>query len=302
MEEGVRLEEALARVLAVDHPVEPAQVVRAVDGPVRGGARDDGAPDPRRAVPGARMGGEPVGQAAAARLARHAVEHAEHLEQLSRLVGLAGHVAQAELVGLVLVVAPELQEQQAQSLLDQAPILLQLRHRDHPDQQPTHRELLLAHLLRGVAAGHVPDLVPDDTRELRLGAEVRQDAARDVDEATGQREGVDGRIVHDLEAPGQPGPLGGGGQPLADPIDVGLDLGVRVQAVGGHDLGVRSAAHRELLGFAHQHQLLLAGGGVRGAGGSAHHRGQGQRRTRAPHGGILARRGHEGPGHSTDPD
>ena len=185
-------------------------------------------------VLGAGVGGEPVGHpAAAAFRARHTVEDAEDLEHLPGIVVLAEHVAQAELVGLVLVVAAELHEQQAQGLLGQPAELLKLGLHGHAHDEAAHGELLLAHLARRVAAGHVADLVPEDCHQLGLGAQVRHDAASDVDVPAGQGEGVDGGIVDDLEAPGQVGPLGPGGEALAEPLDVGLDLRVRVEAVRG---------------------------------------------------------------------
>jgi len=50
--EGVLPEEALPRVLAEDHPVEAAQVLRAVHDRARGPGGGDLTLDPREAVPG----------------------------------------------------------------------------------------------------------------------------------------------------------------------------------------------------------------------------------------------------------
>ncbi len=286
--EGIFPEETLPRVVAEDHSVELLEVLAAMNERARGPGAGDLPLDPCRPVLGAGVGGEPVGHpAAAAFRARHTVEDAEDLEHLPGIVVLAEHVAQAELVGLVFVVAAELHEQQAQGLLGQAAELLQFGLHGHAHDQAAHGELLLAHLARRVAAGHVADLVPEDCHQLGLGAQVRHDAASDVDVPAGQGEGVDGGVVDDLEAPGQVGPLGPGGEALAEPLDVGLDPRVRVEAVRGCGFLVGRLAHRDFLGLAHQHQLLLAGGGIGGARDDGRDSG-GRRQLRAAYG--LARR------------
>jgi hypothetical protein len=84
--------------------------------------------------------------------------------------------------------------------------------------------------LRRVARGDVADLVAQHARHLGLGLRQGQQAARDVDVAARQREGVGNLAVEQGE-----GELGVGlirvrGYPVADRLDVGLKLFVRVGA------------------------------------------------------------------------
>ena len=62
-------------------------------------------------------------------------------------------------------------------------------------------------LLRGVPRRDVPDLMAQHAGQLGLVVQIRQDAARDVDEAAGQRERVDRRMIDDGERPRQVRPM-----------------------------------------------------------------------------------------------
>ena len=62
-------------------------------------------------------------------------------------------------------------------------------------------------LLRRVPRGDVRDLMAQHAGQLRLVVEIRQDAARDVDEAAGQRKRVDRRVIDDRERPRQVRPV-----------------------------------------------------------------------------------------------
>ena len=62
-------------------------------------------------------------------------------------------------------------------------------------------------LLRGMTRGDVADLVAEHAGQLRLVVQIRQDAARDVDVAARQREGVDRGAVDNGERPRQVGPV-----------------------------------------------------------------------------------------------
>jgi hypothetical protein len=87
-----------------------------------------------------------------------------------------------------------------------------------------------------VLRGHVPDLVADDAGQLVLVVGQREEPARDVDVAAGQREGV--RLLHvdDLEAVRQITPGRDGGEPLAHRANVGHQGRIVVQAHLGGDL------------------------------------------------------------------
>ena len=62
-------------------------------------------------------------------------------------------------------------------------------------------------LLRRVPRGHMGDLMAQHAGQLRLVVEIRQDAARDVDEAAGQRKRVDRRVIDNRERPRQIRPV-----------------------------------------------------------------------------------------------
>ena len=114
--------------------------------------------------------------------------------------------------------------------------------------------------------------------KFRLGVEVGQHAARDVDVASRQGEGVDGPVVHDTKGPVQVRPLGDRGHPAADALDVVLEVVAAVQAHLGHDRSVGLEAHRHLLRLADQHDLALARGRVDGAAGGRQQREKQQRK------------------------
>ncbi len=94
------------------------------------------------------------------------------------------------------------------------------------------------------------DLVAQHAGELSFGVEVRQDAARHVDEAAGEREGVDGRIVEDAERPRKVGTLGHGRQLEPQVRHVALQVGVVHQTQLGADLRIGLPPHRDLLRLA----------------------------------------------------
>jgi len=136
MQEQRVFEEPLPRVVAEDHPVDAVKVrvarhPGAVEAP---GILGD---EPARLL-GAplrvRVRREPIGHPAAARLA-DPPEHVEHLGHLAGVVGAARQVAEAELVGLALVVARVAEEEQREARLRQA---AELRHPladDHADAE-----------------------------------------------------------------------------------------------------------------------------------------------------------------------
>jgi hypothetical protein len=232
MVEDVALEEALARVFAELQAVDVAQVVGpvAAAGAGRRGHGRDLLADPRAAVAGVGVRGEPAGHASLALRGADPLQGGEDVRHGVRVVTHSRHVPQAEVVGLALGVPPVLEEEQAQPRLGQAAQALQLRPNDHPDHQADVRQLRLADLADGVPRGDVADLVAHDAGQLRLGRHVRHQAAGDVHVAAREGEGVDGRIVHQAERPGQRRPLRARGQLLPDPPHVGLEVGVLVDA------------------------------------------------------------------------
>ena len=268
MEELLALEISLARILAVDDPVDRrqvfvpphlrlAEVVLEVFQSLFGNL-----------LPVSRIGVrlEPLRQLPAAGQLGDAIERTENLDHLARVVAVVRHVGEAELVRLRLVVAAELEEQDLKSRAGHLAEARDLRAQDRADPEAHLRQLSLADLVRGVARGDVPALVAHHARELRLGHQRAQDSAGDEDRTTGQRERVHRRVLHHVELPGKA--LAGGllRERLPQPADIGLELVVLVETDRLLHLLRGLLAHVDLLRLGDQVELQLAGRGVPDAG------------------------------------
>ncbi len=213
------------------------------------------------------MRGQPVGNPppAAVRLVQPR-ERAQHPSNAGRVPSRGRGVLHAQPVGLQLVVASVLQEHDAKRGLGEVLEGARLRHEDAQQGDAKPRGCGLGVALRRMSGGDVPDLMPEHAGKLRLVAQVRKDAAREIDVAPRQGEGVDCRLVDNREAPGQPGPLRCLCQPQADIRHVPLQLRIVVQPHLAADFPVVLLAELDLLRLAHERELPLAGGGVGGTG------------------------------------
>jgi hypothetical protein len=263
--ERVVPEETLPRVLTEGHPVETLQIGLAPDVPALAPLPDRGH-QPLVAVTGVGVGRQPAGHPTRFRLLREPVQHPERLGALRGVVVESDRVAEPERVRLVLVVTAELEKEQPQAQLREVSIAPQLGNRNHPDAHPQRHELLAAHLRGAVPSGHVSHLVAHHHGELGLGVEVGEDAPGHVDEASGEGEGVHRRIVDEAEGPGQLGPFCALGDGVAELSDIVLQSGVVVDTERRHRVLILLLAKGNLLPFAHEHELLLPGGRVGGAG------------------------------------
>ncbi len=196
----------------------------------------------------------------------HLLQGRERDGHVGRIEAPGPRIFDAQGVRLVLVVAAVFQEEDLEAGPGQPGVLGELLADHAADGEADLGQLLLAHLAHGVTGVDVADLVAEDRGQLRFRAHHGQDAAGDVDRASRDGEGVDDRAVEHGEAPGQAGPRALGGQGRAQLADVGLKGRVVVNAVGGGDLRVRLLAELDLLAFGVEHELLLAGDGVHGAG------------------------------------
>ena len=231
------------------------------------------------ARPGIGVRREPVGNAPLAQgvEARQRLQEARHAGRIP--AGLGG-VLDAQPVGLELVVAAVLEEERAEAGVGQ---IAERGHAGHEDAGQQHAERAAGRarvLLRHVAGGDVAHLVAEHAGELGLVAQVREQPARDVDEAAGQRERVHGRRVDHGEGPRQVRTVRDGGDPFADAGHVALQLVVVVDAHLATDLGVATAADLDLLGLADEGDLALTGDRVGRAGGGE--QGAAERRVRRP--------------------
>jgi hypothetical protein len=102
------------------------------------------------------------------------------------------------------------------------------------------------------------NLMPEHRGELRLRAHVGEDAPGEEDGAPWEGKGVDGGIVHDLEAPGQVRPLRLLGQAHAHLGDVLLERGVVDEANALDDLLLRALPELNLVLLGDEHELTLA--------------------------------------------
>ncbi len=93
---------------------------------------------------------------------------------------------------------------------------------------------------------------------------MAEDAPGHEDEPPGQGEGVDDRVVDNLEGPREAGFLRSCGQCLADIVHILLQPGVIVEANGAFDLLRALPPHVDLRPFADEDELTLAGGRVHG--------------------------------------
>src|SRR5690606_28136524 len=106
-----------------------------------------------------RMARHPVRQRALPRLLAGREQRAKHVAHLLNVVAGVEHVPKTELVGLTLVVAAVLQEEQLQPAAEQLAKLRDLGRYDHAETETELRKLSAAHLRDRMPRGDVPDLV-----------------------------------------------------------------------------------------------------------------------------------------------
>jgi hypothetical protein len=208
------------------------------------------------------------------RLLAHAPQHDVGGRNLARVVARLGGVVHAQLVGLGLVVAAVLEEQQSERLLRQPAVALEAvgQHGRHAETEA--RELLLRDLLRAVAGGDVAHLVAQHARKLRFGVEVSENAARDVDVPPRHGEGVHGRVVEQSEVPVELRDVRCRSHLPPNAVHVGREPGVVVSAVLPQDGLVALTADLQLLLLGHQRQFALARDRIEGTPGRHAERGE----------------------------
>ena len=259
-------EVALPRVAAVDHAVQALQVAVVAHAqaalPRHRRARElRGA---HLAVARIGVGREETGQPLPG-LVAHALERRVGRRGLARVVAGAGGIRDAQLVGLRFVGAAVLEEQQPQRLLGHAAVATEALGERRGETEAEPEELLLGDALGGVAVRDVADLVPQHARQLRLGVQVREDAARHVDVAARHGERVHRGIIEHGEVPRQVRQVRGPRDLLAHTLDVGLERRIVVPAVLLEDRLVALLADLQLLRRAHQRDLPPPGHRVDGA-------------------------------------
>ena len=275
MEEQGAAEEAGARVLAVDHAVEAlqerratnlerAEVLRAVRRHERLRARD--------AVARVRVRALPLGEPPAAGQRALALEHREHADHLARVVAVGQRVPKAELVGLGLVIAAVLEEEDAEPGARDLSVLRDGGRERRADTQAERRQLLAADLLDAVPRGHVSALVPEHGGELRLVGHVGQQAARDEDVAAGHRERVDRRVVDHVILPRELGALRARGERLPDRRHVRLERRVGHEAIRGDGVGGALAPHLDFLRLGDEGEFPPTAHGIGRAGAGGQNR------------------------------
>ena len=117
-----------------------------------------------------------------------------------------------------------------------------------------------------VTGGDVANFVAENAGHPRLGVEVGEDPAGHVHVAAGKRERVHDGVVEGSEGEPQLRPMAHPSEPPPYLSDVGGELGIFDLAVLSDDRGIGRRAELDLLRFAHQRELSLAGHRVHGAG------------------------------------
>lgn len=107
--------------------------------------------------------------------------------------------------------------------------------------------------------------VTEYSGQLRFVAQIRQDAARDVDESARQRERVHRGLVNHRELPRQVRPMRRLRELHADVGHIRLPRRVLVHAHRLAHVGVGLAAHLDFLRLGDEHELALSCGGICGA-------------------------------------
>src|SRR3989344_2900691 len=129
-----------------------------------------------------------------------------------------------------------------------------------------------------VTGRDMADLVTQHGGEFGLGIEIGENPAGDVDVSARQGEGVDLRAVEHGEVKREMRAVALRRQFLADPLDVGLEFRVGIDAVLLLDLAVVAVPELNLLGLGHEHHIRCARDGIRGAAGNKARRGGGQKK------------------------
>lgn len=130
-----------------------------------------------------------------------------------------------------------------------------------------------------MTARDMADFMGNDAGDFRFAVGERQEAAREMDIAARQSEGVDDFGVEHGEGEFLVGQLRGAGEQLADAIDIAHDLGVlEFAAELLHQLGVLLIADRLLLLRRHEREHAATGRRIGAAAGKQQQRAGGQRK------------------------
>ena len=271
--------EPVLRRIAVDHAVDPSEVGIAGTVAAEFGARGLGGLP--HAVGRARMAREEARRRfLPPRPGHRLIErgHGSHRLQKTRhrrrIEAAAAQVAHAQHVRLQLLRARIPFHVGAGRELREIGIAVD----DHAEQcRAEVRDHAVAVALGAVARRHMADLVGDHAGELRFVVGERHQAARDMDVAAGQGEGVGfGAVEHD-EGEGRFGLLGGLLNPPAQIRNVALERRVVVETAQRlHQLGMLLGADAPLFLGRHQGgELFFAGRGIDAASAEPERRGCG---------------------------
>ncbi len=188
-------------------------------------------------------------------------QHADDVDHRLRRIAGAREILCAQAVRFQLVLATVAGRPRLRQGLQQvcAGLVAQPRYQHRTEHRSQPRRGLCALLAHSVARGDVPDLVADHPGEFGLGIQIGHDAARDVDIAAGQREGVDVRAVDHREPPFQLRPMALLRQPHAHLRHVGLQRGIVQRRILLQHVLVGLQAHLDFLRLGHQHEILVPG-------------------------------------------
>ena len=192
------------------------------------------------------------------------LQHTDHTDHRLRVIAAACQILRAQMICFQFVLAPVAGEQRTAKQVGEVMPGLgpEFRHKNGDDGNTDIGGLCRALLAYAVARGDVSDLVAQYRCHLGFRIQVGKNAARDVDIAAGQGEGIDFRGVEYGEVVMDIGAVAVFGDFLAHAVDVALQRWVGIDLVLLAHVGIGRASQRNLLLLGHHHEILFAADGI----------------------------------------
>ena len=228
MKERVSSNDSLLRVVAVHQAIDESEIPLAIDAEVRGRRTRPELGDPRGdfldSVGRLWMGRQPVRDASPIAHLLDPRQRGQQVRHTGRIPTRLGGVLRTEAIRLQFVIATVPQEQHAEPGLRETPKGLRARREDAADDEPQLRTGRTRICLYGMSGRDMPNLVPEDARQIRLVAQERHDAARKVEVASREGECIHGGYIDHREMPREIRPVGTGRQAEPNSLDKVLHL------------------------------------------------------------------------------
>ncbi len=188
------------------------------------------------------------------------VERGEKIRLRVRVVARARERAHAKKVGLVFLLAREARKVKRAADIEEIGGDRAAGHGAHDGAYDAGADRAII-ALGGVARRDMADLVSENARHFRLAVGKREKAARDVDIAAGQREGVDDGRVEKRDGVAHARIVRVGGDAAADLGDIAAQGGIRIDAIALEDFRVLLRADLLFLRLGHEDLRIRRGRG-----------------------------------------